>query len=456
MASQRPRYGQKVNTTIQRLGVYGEGIGYWHGYTLFVEGALPGEVIQARVIERKRNYGRARPIHIDHFSPDRVTPICPVADRCGGCQVMHLSYASQLEQKRQRVIDALQRIGKIVDVPVAPCLPSPSPLHYRNKIQMPIRSACSSSSIQMGFYARNSHDLVPIEKCYIHCELGERIFTTASHLLKTSNLTAYSWETGEGILRYLVIKSAVKTGQALVILVTNACSEETLKPLAQSLMEALPEVKGVVQNINSSAENSVLGPVFTLLSGESHIEEEILGLRFQVSPASFFQVNPLQAENLYQKVLAFADLTGKETVLDAYCGVGTLSLLFARQAKRVIGVECISQAIEDAKKNAARNEIVNVHFICDEVENWIQQAKETMDVVLLNPPRKGCDQSLLEKIAAIRPCRIVYVSCDPATLARDLACLSSLGWRIEEVQPVDMFPQTAHVESVVKLNLLRN
>ncbi len=446
----QPQLGQKINATIQRLGIHGEGIGYWHGFTLFIDGALPGETVQARVIEKKQRYGRASLEHIDTVSPERVVPVCPLFERCGGCQVMHLSYPAQLEVKRQRVLDALERIAKIPDVPVLSCLPSPQPLNYRNKIQVPIRSG--PEGLQIGFYARNSHNLVEVEECYIHCPLGQKVYAEALALLKSSDFTAFDWNTGKGDLRYMIIKTAVNTEELLVILVTSAIDEEKIAPFAESLMQKCPEVKGVMQNINDAMQNVVLGDKFHLIAGQDSIEEEILGLRFKVSPASFFQVNPYQAERLYQTALEYAELTGEEHVLDAFCGVGTLSLLFARHAKQVTGVECVPQAIQDARENARLNHIENAVFVLNEAETWIKSAKR-IDVALLNPPRKGCDPDFIKELGRLKPARIVYISCDPATLARDLALLRQMGWSIDTVQPMDMFPQTAHVETIVKLSL---
>lgn len=446
----KPRPNQKINITIERLGIHGEGIGYLDGYTVFVDGALPGENIDAWLTHCKKNYARAKLLKNVTPSSSRVTPPCPVFGECGGCQVMHLDYSSQLEMKRQRVVDAFERIGKITDCDVLPCLPSPSPLAYRNKIQVPVRSG--PDGLRLGFYKRNSHDLVDVDHCYIHCDLGEKVYKETSRLLKASNVTAYDLRNHRGELRFVIIKTAVNTEQALVIFVTNGKASAELKRVSNAIIKNIPEVQGVVQNINTTQSNVVLGRQFNVLEGEGSITEKILDQSFKVSPASFFQVNPSQAEQLYKQAIAFADLTGEETLLDAYCGVGTLGLVMAPYAKRVIGVECVPQAIEDAKENARLNGAANIEFVCEEMENWIKDAKD-LDVVVLNPPRKGCDASFLAELERLRPKRIVYISCDPATLARDLAELRDYGYSIDAVQPVDMFPQTAHVETVVKLSL---
>jgi 23S rRNA (uracil1939-C5)-methyltransferase len=414
--------------TIQRLGIHGEGVGSLDGFTVFVDGALPGEVVKASFIEKKKNYGRAKVLERLQTSPHRVTPPCPVFGICGGCQLMHLDYSEQLKAKRQRVVDALERIGKLFEVPVGTCTPSPSPLHYRNKIQLPVQGS------KLGLYAYNSHDLVEIEKCYIHCELGEEAFQQIKKIVRSAPL------------KHVLIKTAVKTGQVLVILVT--AGKEDLTSIAEQIMQSLPQIKGVVQNINPLTGNTVLGKESRTLAGQPFIEDEICGLRFKVSPASFFQVNPQQAENLYRQALEYCDLKGDEMVLDAYCGVGTLSLLLAQKAKKVIGIEMVPEAIADAKENAKLNKIENVTFKCVEAEKF---PLSSIDVAVLNPPRKGCDPVFLERLALVKPKKLIYVSCDPATLARDLALLKEKGYTVNAVQPFDMFPQTVHVECVALL-----
>jgi 23S rRNA (uracil1939-C5)-methyltransferase len=426
-------------------------VGRLGGYTLFVDGALPGERVHVRCIEAQKNYGRAQLLSILEASPDRVKPPCPLFGTCGGCQLMHLSYPKQLEIKRQRVIDALQRIGKIKDVEVPLCLPSPSPLSYRNKIQLPVKSA--PEGVAFGLYVQGSHQLVEVPSCLIHCAMGDEIYREVSALVKKGGVTAYCPETGEGELRHLLIKSAIHTGEALVIFVTASGNKEKWVPLAKQILERSSQVKGVVQAINKQKGNRILGQSFEVLAGAGYIHETLGELIFKVSPASFFQVNSEQAMFLYAQALKFADLEETETVLDAYCGVGTLSLFFAKQAKRVIGVESVPEAIQDAKENAVMNKISNVSFVCANAETYCGTLK-AIDVAVLNPPRKGCDLLLLKELKRLHPKTVVYISCNPSTLARDLAYLRDFGYKVEAIQPFDMFPQTAHVECVVKLNLL--
>lgn len=436
----KPQLHQNISVTIKRLGIHGEGVGDYHGFTVFVDGVLPGETVTSSVEEVRKNFARAKVISYEKTSHHRVTPPCPVFGKCGGCQLMHLNYPSQLETKRQRVIDAFERIGKIFDVPIASCVPSPSPLAYRNKIQLPV---VLDSTLHMGLYAFNSHEIVEIEKCYIHCPLGEQAFIQVKEILKTHP---------DPSLRHVIIKTAVHTNQVLVVLVTQGEGSLLLPLIAEKIMESLPEIKGVVQNINSSMGNVILGKTFRTLAGHSSIVDKICGLLFKVSPASFFQVNPAQAENLYQKALEFCELKGDETLLDAYCGVGTLSLILAPHVKKVIGVECVPDAISDAQENAQKNHIKNASFVCASAEDFIGTLSH-IDVAVLNPPRKGCEPSFLEKLAALKPRRLVYISCDPATLARDLAILQGKGYQVNAAQPFDMFPQTVHVETIVQLTL---
>lgn len=443
-----PKKDQTIVLTIRNIGNNGEGIGTYEGYTVFVDGALPGEVVEARLYQCQKRFGRARLISIIQASPDRVQPPCPLFGTCGGCQVMHLAYAKQLEMKQQRVSDALVRIGKIEGIEVPACMPSALNLAYRNKIQLPVRQG--KEGLEIGLYARSSHDLIEVDHCEIHCAAGEEVYRKAKEIIKQSGISAYDPISGNGVLRHVLIKSAVHTEEVLIILVTNGEDSSEVSKIAERIMQQCENVKGVVQNINTRNDNVILGEDYRLLSGQPYIQEKLCGLVFKVSPASFFQVNPQQAECLYAKALEFADLQGNETVLDAYCGVGTLSLMFARHAKQVIGVECVAEAIKDAKENAGLNSIDNATFVKANAEDYIKTLK-SIDVILLNPPRQGCDPVFLERIGFLKPEKVIYISCDPATLARDLGILYQMNYRIEALQPFDMFPQTAHVECVVKL-----
>lgn len=434
---------------ITDLGSHGEGVGRYEGMTVFVEGALPGERVQVQILECHKRYLKAHLLKIVEPSADRVTPSCPLFGKCGGCQLMHLDYSSQLISKQKRVLNALVRIGNLTEVRVEPCISSPSSLQYRNKIQLPVKNG--EKGLEIGLYANASHHLVEIDSCQIHCPMGDRIYNEVKKVIKNSDLMAYDPMTGAGSLRHILIKSAVFSQKALVILVmAHSSCQKKLKDIAKQIMALCPEVKGVIQNRNNAAGNAILGKEYIVLEGESSIYEKLGNLTFKVSPASFFQVNPQQAIQLYSKALEFTHLNGSERVLDAYCGVGTLSLFFAKHAKKVIGVECVPEAILDAKKNAELNDINNVEFICQKAEHFISKL-DYVDVVLLNPPRKGCELKVLKEIQRLSPSQVIYISCDPGTLARDLAHLNGFGYRISAVQPFDMFPQTSHVECVVHL-----
>ena len=445
---QKPILDQIISLEIHGLGSSGEGVGYFHGFTVFVEGALPQERIEAQIKEVHARYAKAKLISINQASPHRVEPPCPLFGVCGGCQLMHLSYEEQLVLKRQRVIDAFQRIGRMQDISILPCIASPKTLFYRNKIQSPVRHGVNG--VEIGLYQKNTHDLVEVEKCYIHSALGQEVYEKVRSIIKDSKLVPYDPKTLKGNLRHILIKTGIKTKEVLVILVTSKEIDSTLREVSKKIKNAHPKVRGVVHNLNKQGGNTILSDHYSVLEGNGFIEEEILDLRFKISPASFFQVNPEQAENLYAKALEFADLEGNEVVLDAFCGVGTLSLFFAKKAKKVIGVECVKRAIEDAIENAKINQIENVSFFCKEAEKFIDSAP-LFDLALLNPPRKGCDLQFLKKLAIKRPKKIVYISCDPATLARDLCLLQEIGYSVLKVQPFDMFPETSHVECVALL-----
>ncbi|MCB1136970.1 MAG: 23S rRNA (uracil(1939)-C(5))-methyltransferase RlmD [Chlamydiia bacterium] len=439
--------GQRIQFEVHGLGSSGEGIGRFHGLTVFVEGALPGEEVEAEVQLSKKSYARARLLRVIRPSEQRVEPPCPFYERCGGCQIMHMSYAEQLRLKRQRIVDALTRIGRLADVDVAEVRPSPSPVAYRNKIQLPVVTGADGTV--MGLYARQSNDLVPIDACLIHCPLGEQVFAALQRLLPDSGLVAYDKRSGKGELRHVLIKTALATQQVLIVLVGAHQPSPALQELASALIRQ-PGVKGVVHNLNPRRDNVILGREYLCLAGEDGMEEELNGLRFEVAPASFFQVNPPQAEQLYAYAIATAQLQSGDRVIDAYCGVGTLTLHAAQKAGTVVGVELVPQAIENAKRNAARNGLANCTFYCGAVEDLLAEL-EPSDALFLNPPRKGCAPEVLEAIAQHQPLRVVYVSCDPATLARDVALLVAEGYKIEAVQPFDMFPQTMHVETVLTL-----
>jgi len=434
---------------IHDLGISGEGIGNIQGFTIFVEGALPLEKVEARITLLKKNYGVAKLLKIIKASPHRIKPPCPLFDRCGGCQIMHFDYQKQLETKSKRVKDAFQRIGKHELLQMPSTRPSIPSFAYRNKIQLPV-VANEKGELQVGLYAKGSHEVVSVDTCLIHSSLGDSVYQEIVKILKKSSIKPYSEKDHQGELRHLLMRTAIFSKQVLVVLVTTTKVSSEIKQIAQQIIK-IPHVAGVMHHKNSRRGNVVLDKDFTSLYGLSFIEEELCGLIFKVSAASFFQINPYQASHLYQAAIDLAELDESSCVLDAYCGIGTLSLLIAQKAKHVIGVECVEQAILDANENAALNRITNIEFICN-LSELVIPSLASIDVVFLNPPRKGCDSAVLFELKRLQPRTIIYISCDPATLARDSQILLSYGFQISQVDTFDMFPQTMHVETIAKFS----
>lgn len=425
----------RLTVKINSLSSTGEGVGSVDGMKVFVDGALPDETVTVDITQRKKTYAKGELVEILSPSFDRAEPLCPLFGTCGGCQIMHLQYPAQLLVKKQRVVDALQRIGGFKDLDILPCLPSPSSLGYRNKIQLPI--VWDNGKKMVGLYRKQSHEIIPLKKCFIQCPQGEEIRSLISEKLTIP------------AVRYTLIRNAVFQDEALVIFVTTGHFSKELKKFAEELMEANSLIKGVVENLNARQGNVILGPTFRLLAGRPYIYEKLLGKTFKISPSAFFQVNPAQTETLYAKAIELAAIQAHETVLDAYCGVGALALFASDTSRKVFGTECVQSAVADAIENARLNHQESCTFLCGHAEELIHHFP-ALDVVFLNPPRKGCDPTLIQALLTKKPLKLVYISCDPATLARDLALLSST-YRIDTIQPIDMFPQTMHVETVVRL-----
>ncbi|WP_256761778.1 23S rRNA (uracil(1939)-C(5))-methyltransferase RlmD [Cohnella sp. WQ 127256] len=446
--------GQTVQSTIVGLTHEGEGVGRFEGYTLFVRDALPGELVHAEVISIGKSFGRARMTELLESSPDRREAPCEIYDSCGGCQLQHLDYSAQLRWKRQLVVDNLVRIGKLQvagedsqGVVVHPTMGMSEPWRYRNKAQVPIGVA--AGQLIGGFYEHGSNDIVEMDACLIQQEQNEETVRAVKEAARMLDIGAYNRVTGRGLLRHVVVRHAQSTGQRMVVLVTNGRDIPHRLELVALIRERVPGVVSVCQNVNTLTTPVVFGEETRVLWGEDVIYDEIDGIQFAISPRSFFQVNPEQTVRLYSKAVEYAALTGKETVIDAYCGAGTISLFLARHADRVYGVEIIPEAIEDARRNAVINGIKNVEFAVGDAEvvmpRWQREGIQP-DVIVVDPPRKGCDGVLISTMLELRPQRIVYVSCNPSTLARDLRLLEDGGYRTVEVQPVDMFPHTGHVE----------
>ncbi|WP_322925104.1 23S rRNA (uracil(1939)-C(5))-methyltransferase RlmD [Paenibacillus campi] len=553
----------------------GEGVGRADGYTLFVSGALPGERITARVLKTKKQYGYAKLLNVLQQSPDRVDAPCPIYTQCGGCQLQHMSYAGQLEWKRQHVIDSLERIGKLTvqkqhepiiaaaktaneatlnkavdemtvnkpasdrpnsrqhefdsaDVPVTateqanlgagqntllsaaaqnrlrsidvqntlpsidaqntvldeasaiqpteakpatamqmnaqpststsagirvlPTLGMAEPWRYRNKAQVPIGQ--QDGQLVGGFYARGSHRIIDMQSCLIQDSRNDELVNKVKAIGQELGIQPYNEESGGGILRHVVVKVGFATNEMMIVLVTNGERLPRKPEWIERIRAAMPQVVSICQNINTKQTNVIFGDETRTLWGRDVIHDYIGDVKFAISARSFYQVNPVQTEVLYEKAVQYAGLTGKETVIDAYCGIGTISLFLAQHAKQVYGVEIVKEAIEDARKNAELNGMTNVEFEVGASEDVIPRWQEqgiTPDVIVVDPPRKGCDPKLLETIVQMQPEKVVYVSCNPSTLARDLQVLEEGGYQTVEVQPVDMFPHTVHVEAVVLL-----
>lgn len=465
----------------------GEGVGRVNGFTLFIDGALPGERVLVRVEHLKKQYGYAKMLQVLESSPERVQPDCGIYEQCGGCQLQHLSYEAQLNVKRQQVVDNLERIGKLkvsgssggkraaegerADEPVVsrngeagdeftsdrgiivhPTLGMKDPWRYRNKAQVPFGE--EEGGLIGGFYAQGTHQIIDMEKCLIQHEANDDVVARVKEIGQQLGISAYHEVTGQGLLRHVVVKVGFRTGEIMVVLITNGERIPHELDWIKGIREAIPGVQSICQNVNTKKTNVIFGDVTRVLWGREVIYDYIGDVKFAISARSFFQVNPVQTEVLYGKALEYAGLTGDETVVDAYCGIGTISLFLAQRAGQVYGVEIVEEAIADARKNAELNGMTNVQFEAGPAEavlpEWKRQGVKP-DVIVVDPPRKGCEPSLLETILELQPRRVVYVSCNASTLARDLRVLEDGGYRTVEVQPVDMFPHTVHVECVVRI-----
>ncbi len=437
---------------IDAMGSTGEGIGRLDGFTVFVDGALSGETVRILMLKVKKSYGYGKLLEILTPSPERCELRCPVAKQCGGCQLQSLSYQAQLAYKKRKVQDDLERIGGLKGINVLDIIGAESPWYYRNKAQFPVgRNVDGGCAV--GFYAKRSHRIVETPVCFLQDACNEEVVRIVLKFMADYHIQPYDEEKHTGLVRHILTRVGKKSGELMVCIVVNGGG----MPHSAELAERLRNVQGlasVVLNVNKEKTNVILGRKIIPVWGKDTISDELDGLSFEISPLSFYQVNPAQTEILYRKAVALAGLDGSETVLDLYCGIGTMSLFFARQAKQVLGVEIVEQAVKDARANAARNGIMNVEFAAGAAEEvvpaWVENGCSA-DVVVVDPPRKGCDGRLLETILQIAPEKIVYVSCNPATLARDLAVLTDGGYQVRTVQPVDMFPNTVHVEAIVLL-----
>lgn len=440
----------EIYLTVKSCTVQGSGVCDHDGMTVFVRGAVTGDRVLAHIIKVKKTYAVGIIKKLVQRSPMRAKNFCPIAEKCGGCCFAHIKYESELEIKAQQVADNFKRLGKL-DITPAPIIPSPSTERYRNKAQYPVGSDGRFATI--GFYAPMTHRIIDCADCLLQPKEFSEITDIFRNWIREKKISVYNEADGSGIIRHIYIRKAVVTGQIMVCIVANSDSI----PHAEALIEQLKEIDGlasVILNINRDKTNVVLGKECKTLFGSDYITDELCGLKFNLSPLSFYQVNHDGAEILYNKAKEYAALTGSETLVDLYCGTGTIGLTMAKDVKSLIGVEIIPQAIENAKENARLNGIDNAEFICADAA----QAASTLlergvkpDIVILDPPRKGCDEALIKTVAEMSPERVVYVSCDSATLARDCHRFAALGYRTLAATPVDMFPHTAHVETVALL-----
>ena len=445
------RRGQVYEIRIERLGTSGEGVGRYENFTVFVPQALPNERVLTVIEEVKKTYARGRIRKILQESPARVSPRCEIYDECGGCQLQHLSYEEQLHAKRAQVVDALTHIGKLPQIPVNATLRADDPWNYRNKMQFPI--GLHKGRLVVGCFAQGSHRIINTENCHIQRSANNDLANAVREIVEKLHIPVYNEDTHKGILRHIV--GRVGRGNDLMAVIVTATKQlPRAKDFVRMLRERLPNLVSVHQNIQTYRNNVIMGRDTELLWGRPTILDALGRLNFHISPRSFFQVNTRQAERLYEQALAYADLHGTETVIDAYCGTGTITLFLAQKARKVYGIEIVQPAILDARKNARDNHVKNAEFIVGDataVMPALYKQGIRPDVVVVDPPRAGCTEIVLRTFANMKPRRIVYVSCNPATLARDLAILKDLGYITQEVQPVDLFPQTSHVECLSKL-----
>ena len=449
------RKGQTYELHIDRLGTSGEGVGRHENFTIFVPHALPGETISAVIEDVKSSYARGRIKQILHESVDRAAPLCALYEECGGCQLQHLSYEAQLRAKRAQVVDALTHIGKLPQIPVRETLRAEEPWNYRNKMQFPI--GLHKGRLVVGCFAQGSHTIINTENCHIQRAENNDLANAAREIAEQLHIPVYNEDTHKGVLRHIVGRVG-RSNDLMAVIVTATKQLPRAKDFVRMMRERLPNLVSVHQNIQTYRNNVIMGRDTQLLWGRSTIIDSLGQLNFHISPRSFFQINTRQAERLYEQALSYADLHGTETVIDAYCGTGTITLFLAQKARKVYGIEIVQPAILDARKNARDNHVKNAEFIVGDataVMPALYKQGIRPDVVVVDPPRAGCTETVLRTFANMKPQRIIYVSCNPATLARDLAILKDLGYAAQEVQPVDLFPQTSHVETITLLLRMR-
>ena len=448
------RKNDLVTLEIEDCGIDGEGIGKADGFTVFVKDAVIGDTVTAKIIKAKKNYGYGRLMEVLKPSPYRVEPKCEFARQCGGCQLQALSYDQQLVFKTNKVKGHLERIGGFTDIPMEPIIGMDELFHYRNKAQFPV-GRNKEGKIVTGFYAGRTHNIIENRDCALGVAENKEVLDRVIAHMEKYGIEPYNEATGKGLVRHVLIRYGYFTKEVMVCLILNGNKIPKEEQLVKSLCE-IPGMTSITINVNKKRSNVILGEEICLLWGQEYITDRIGDISYQISPLSFYQVNPMQTQKLYAKALEYADLHGQETVWDLYCGIGTISLFLAQKAKFVRGVEIVPAAIENAKENAKLNGLENTEFFVGKAEEVLPREYKKngvyADVIVVDPPRKGCDETLLETMVEMNPDRIVYVSCDSATLARDLKYLCERGYELRKVCPVDQFGMTVHVETVVLLS----
>lgn len=446
--------GDLLTGTITDLSHIGQGILHVEGFPVFIEQALVGEEVTFEIDHVGQRRAFAHVVKWHSTSPDRVETHDSIYEETGTMPLQHLSYPAQLKFKQDQVKKLFKNIAKMPDVEVKPTIGMEHPYEYRNKAQIPVHEI--DGQLTTGFYRRGTHDLLPIEDFVIQEPEIDTAIVKVRDILRKYQVSAYDEEAHAGVIRHIIVRRGHFTGQLMIVLVTNGLVLPNGPEIVAEITTQIPEVVSVIQNINSEKTNVILGKQSMVLFGQDYYEDELLGHTFRISHQSFYQVNSLQTEKLYQTAVAFADIQPSDVVIDAYCGIGTMTLAFAEQAEHVYGVEVVKEAIDDAKENAKLNQIDNVTFEADFAEKWMVEQKNKgmkADVIVVDPPRKGVDEKFIEAALTVEPSRIVYVSCNPSTLARDVKLITDSGkYEVKEIQPVDMFPQTNHIETVVLMS----
>jgi len=442
---------EKYEILINNVSHQGEGIGRVENFAVFVPGAIKGEKIEVKITEIRKNFARGKLEKIILPSLNRVKPPCPVFNLCGGCHLQHINYKKQLEMKKEIVENVLSRIGN-QNIDVMPIIGMEIPWRYRNKGHFHL--ARENENITLGFYQSKSHDLVPVSQCLLFSQNINSLIKYLEKELTRQKITIYNHKTDKGNFRGIVLRESKYTGEIMIIFITREERWYLDENFLNNLIIAFPQVVSLCQNINKNPKMALFGKDFRILKGKTFIEDHIDSFKFKISPSSFFQVNVLQTEILYKKILEYANLSGKETVIDSYSGTGTISIYLAGKAKKVYGLELQKGAVRDAWANGELNNLSNLKFFSGKAESWLYkwvQRGEKVEVIIIDPPRRGCSREVLKNIIKIKPEQILYVSCDMLTLARDIKYITQNGYNIEEVQPIDMFPHTSHIECLVHL-----